>query len=208
MPQTWELVDGAIVVQAAPEQKMTLQEAAKGAIFRRGGQGIFAQTTWDPPMTVMADKETFYGNVAPAYSFVCMTVEVEVDTETGQVKLIRLVAADDVGKALNPLTVEGQIHGEVAQGAALALHEYVVHDGGRMLNGTLSEYGVPTAECIPMVESLLIEPIDPHGPFGAKGCSETALVPVGAAIANAIYDAVGVRVRQLPIRPAELLKLL
>ncbi len=203
-----ELVDGSIAVRGAPEQKVTLQEAAKGAIFRRGGQGIFAQTTWDPPMTVMADKETFYGNVAPAYSFVCMTVEVEVDTETGQVRIIRLVAADDVGKALNPLTVEGQIHGEVAQGVALALHEYVVHDGGRMLNGTLSDYGIPTAECVPMVESILIEPIDPNGPFGAKGCSETALVPVGAAIANAIYDAVGVRVKQLPIRPAELLKLL
>jgi CO/xanthine dehydrogenase Mo-binding subunit len=159
-------------------------------------------------MTVMADKKTFYGNVAPAYSFVCMTVEVEVDIETGQVKLLRLVAADDVGKALNPLTVEGQIHGEVVQGAALALLEHVVLENGTVANGNFADYGVPTAGSVPMVESFLIEPIDPNGPFGAKGCSETALVPVGAAVANAVYNAVGVRMTNLPIRPADLLRAL
>ncbi len=199
------VADGYIFVKAAPKRKVSLSEAAKGAIFRRGGQGVFAQSSWDPP-TEMADKKTFYGNVAPAYSFVCMAVEVEVDVETGQVKLTRLVAADDVGKALNPLTVEGQIHGEVVQGAALALHEHVVLEAGAMANGNFAEYGVPTAECVPMVESVLIEPIDPNGPFGAKGCSETALVPVGAAVANAVYDAVGVRMTALPIRPAALLR--
>ena len=195
---------GRIAVKGAPHRNVTLAEAAKGAIFRRDGQGVFAQTAWDPP-TEMADKQTFYGNVAPAYSFVCLAAEVEVDTETGQVGLLRLVAADDVGKALNPLTVEGQIHGEVIQGAGLALFEHVVLDDGVVANGNFADYGVPTAESVPMVESLLIEPGDPNGPFGAKGCSETALVPVGAAVANAVYNAVGVRVTRLPIRPSELL---
>jgi len=204
-PGDLTLAGGFISVRGAPDRRVGLADAAKGAIFRRGGEGIFAQTTWDPPMTEMADKTTYMGNVAPAYSFVCMTVEVEVDVETGQVKLARVVAADDVGKALNPLTVEGQIHGEVVQGAALALLERVVHEGGAMTNGNFADYGVPTAESIPTVESLLIEPIDPNGPFGAKGCSETALVPVGAAIANAIYHAVGVRVTKLPVRPPDLL---
>ena len=207
-PGDLTLAGGFISVRGAPDRRVGLADAAKGAIFRRGGEGIFAQTTWDPPMTEMADKVTYMGNVAPAYSFVCMTAEVEVDVETGQVKLARVVAADDVGKALNPLTVEGQIHGEVVQGAALALLEHVVHEGGAMANGNFADYGVPTAESIPTVESLLIEPIDPNGPFGAKGCSETALVPVGAAIANAIYHAVGVRVTKLPVRPADLLALM
>ncbi|MFQ5912862.1 MAG: xanthine dehydrogenase family protein molybdopterin-binding subunit, partial [Nitrospinota bacterium] len=103
-PEDLALAGGFIFVKGAPERRVSLAEAAKGAIFRRGGQGVFAQATWDPP-TQMADKKTFYGNVAPAYSFVCMAVGVEVDTETGQVKLTRLVVADDVGKALNPLTV-------------------------------------------------------------------------------------------------------
>ncbi|MBI2882231.1 MAG: xanthine dehydrogenase family protein molybdopterin-binding subunit [Candidatus Tectomicrobia bacterium] len=202
-----ELRDGFILVRGAPERRLSLSEAAKGAIFRREGQGIFAQATWDSP-TQLADKKTFYGNVAPAYSFVCIAAEVEVDTETGQVKLSRLVAADDVGKALNPLTVEGQVHGEVVQGAALALLEHVVLEGGAMANGNLADYGVPRAESVPTVESLLIEPIDPNGPFGAKGCSETALVPVGAAVANAVYHAAGVRMTKLPIRPPDLLRAL
>ncbi|MFQ5692460.1 MAG: xanthine dehydrogenase family protein molybdopterin-binding subunit, partial [Nitrospinota bacterium] len=202
------VADGFISVRGAPRRRLSLAEAAQGAVFRRGGQGIFSQSTWDPPMTQMADKETFYGNVAPAYSFVCIAAEVEVDVETGQVRLVRLIAADDVGKALNPLTVEGQIQGEVVQGAALTLYERTVLAEGVVANGSFADYGVPTAECVPMVESWLIEPIDPNGPFGAKGCSETALVPVGAAVANAVYNAVGVRMTRLPIRPPEVLRAL
>jgi CO/xanthine dehydrogenase Mo-binding subunit len=176
-------------------------------IFRRNGEGIFTRATYDAP-TVMADKQTFYGNVAPAYSFAAQAVEVEVDTETGQVRVVDLVAADDVGRALNPLAVEGQIHGAVTQGLGFALFEGLAMEGGRLVNGNLADYTLPTAEAGPRMRTILVETMDPNGPYGAKGASETPITPTAGAIANAIYHAVGARITSLPITPEKVLRAL
>ena len=162
-----------------------------------------ARGSYDPPTTMFDEK--FYGNVAPAYSFVTVAAEVEVDTETGQVEVLRIVAADDVGRALNPLTVEGQLHGQISQALGYALFERMVLEGGQVVNGSFADYTLPKAEGMPKIESILVETIDPNGPFGAKGASECAVSPPAPAVANAIYHATGVRMTTLPITPEKLL---
>ena len=131
--------------------------------------------------------------------------EVEVDRETGQWRLLRLVCAQDVGFAINPMSVEGQIEGAASQGLGYALcEEYVYDRAGRMLNPDLMDFRLPTAPDHPEFSVHLIEPQKDAGPFGAKGVGEPPLVPTAPAIANAIYDAVGVRIHQLPITPERL----
>ncbi|MFQ5914060.1 MAG: xanthine dehydrogenase family protein molybdopterin-binding subunit [Nitrospinota bacterium] len=201
------LEQGTIFVQGAPDKRMTLGEAVVANLLRPGGDVVFSQATWDAP-TEMPDPETCYGKSTSACSFVCVAAVVDVDTETGQVHLKHMVAADDLGRAINPLTVEGQVQGELAQGLGLALFENAVLDSGQFVNANLADYTVPKAESLPRFTSIFVESIDPNGPFGAKGCSECALVPCGAVIANAIYNAVGVRLTALPIRPEAVLKAL
>lgn len=198
------IADGRIHVAGVPGHGITVAEAARLHIFRQGGEGILTRATYDAP-TVMADKQTFYGNVAPAYSFAAQAVEVEVDTQTGQVTLIDSYVGDDCGKALNPLAVEGQIHGAVAQGVGWALYEDFVFADGRLANGNFADYHMPTADALPALRHGIVESIDPNGPYGAKGASETALVPTAGAIANAVADAVGVRINSLPITPEKVL---
>ncbi|MCX7937846.1 MAG: molybdopterin-dependent oxidoreductase, partial [Thermoflexales bacterium] len=134
-------------------------------------------------------------------------VDVEVDTETGKVQILRYTAAQDVGRAIHPDYVEGQIHGGVAQGVGWALsEEYVYDDQGHLLNASLLDYRMPTALDLPMIETILIEVPNPNHPFGVKGVGEVPIVPPAAAIANAIYRAVGVRMSVLPMKPSNVLK--
>ncbi|MDW8395272.1 MAG: xanthine dehydrogenase family protein molybdopterin-binding subunit [Anaerolineae bacterium] len=134
-------------------------------------------------------------------------VDVEVDTETGKVQILRYTAAQDVGRAIHPDYVEGQIHGGVAQGIGWALsEEYVYDDQGHLLNASLLDYRMPTALDLPMIETILIEVPNPNHPFGVKGVGEVPIVPPAAAIANAIYRAVGVRMSVLPMKPSNVLK--
>ncbi|MEE8110717.1 MAG: xanthine dehydrogenase family protein molybdopterin-binding subunit, partial [bacterium] len=158
-PEDLDVKGGVIFSRAAPNRKMAVAEACRAHIFRRDGEGIYSRGTYDPP-TVMADKETFYGNVAPAYSFAVQTVEVEVDVETGRIDVLRLVTADDLGRALNPLACEGQVHGCTAQGLGFALFENLHIEAGQVLNGSLADYLVPKAEGMPEMESILVETID------------------------------------------------
>jgi CO/xanthine dehydrogenase Mo-binding subunit len=203
-PRDLTIEDAMITVVGMPARAMTVGEACRLHLFRAGGEGLYTRATYDAP-TVMADKETFYGNVAPAYSFAAQAVEVEVDTETGQVTLIDSIVADDCGKALNPQAVEGQIHGAVAQGIGWALYENLEFEDGRLANPDFADYTMPTADSLPPLRSVLVETIDPNGPYGAKGASETSIVPTAGAIANAVYDAVGVRITSLPITPEKVL---
>ncbi len=140
-----------------------------------------------------------------AVAVAAQVAEVEVDRETGQVQVSRLVCAQDVGLAINPMSVEGQIEGAASQGLGYGLcEEYVCDEGGRLLNPNLMDFRLPTSADHPEFEVCLIEPRRDAGPFGAKGVGEPPLVPTAAAIANAIFDAVGVRVRQIPITPERL----
>jgi CO/xanthine dehydrogenase Mo-binding subunit len=125
---------------------------------------------------------------------------VRVDRETGEVEHLRHVIAQDVGRALNPALVEGQMRGGVAQGIGWALYEELAHDeDGRLLTGSFLEYAIPTSECVPEIETLIVEVPAPDGPFGAKGIGEAPVVAAPAAIANAVCAAAGVRLRELPM---------
>ena len=153
----------------------------------------------------MFDKTTLMGNIAPAYSFAAQAVEVEVDTETGQVTLLDSFVSDDCGKALNPQAVHGQSNGAAAQAVGWTLYEQLQLDAGRIVNGNFADYTMPSPDALPMLRSGIVESNDPNGPYGAKGASETAILPGAGAIANAVFDAVGVRIRDLPITPEKVL---
>lgn len=137
-------------------------------------------------------------------SFAAQVADIEVDKETGQVRVTRLVCAQDVGLAINPVSVEGQIEGAASQGMGYGLCEEYVYDQGRLLNPDFMDFRMPTALDHPEYEVALIEEQLDGGPFGAKGVGEPGIVPTAAAIANAVFDAVGVRVRQIPITPERL----
>ncbi len=140
-------------------------------------------------------------------SVAAQVAEVEVDRETGQVRVLRLVCAQDVGFAVNPMSVEGQIEGSASQGVGYALsEEYVFGPEGCLMNDILRDFRLPTARDHPQMEVVMIEERKDAGPFGAKGVGEPGLIPTAAAIANAIYDAVGVRCRQLPMTPERILR--
>ena len=161
---------------------------ARGYVFS-------AEETFNPPTTALdADGQ---GNPYAVYGFGAHLAVVEVDTELGTVKLLRLVAAHDVGRAINPTLVEGQIEGGAAQGLGLALMEEFFPGKGENLH----DYLIPSAGDMPPVESILIEDASPVGPFGAKGIGEQALIPTAPAIMNAIHDATGVRIRRVPATP-------
>jgi CO/xanthine dehydrogenase Mo-binding subunit len=159
--------------------------------------------TWDAKTQMHADDLS--GNIAPGYSFAAQAVEVEVDTETGQVRVIDSFVADDCGKALNPLAVHGQSNGAAAQAIGWTLYEQLHLEDGRIANGNFADYTMPTTEALPALRSGIVESNDPNGPYGAKGASETAILMGAPAIANAIFDAVGVRITQLPITPEKVL---
>jgi CO/xanthine dehydrogenase Mo-binding subunit len=152
-------------------------------------------------------EEKGYGTPYLQYTFGAVGAEVEVDTELGRVKPIRIVAAYDVGRAINPQLLEGQIEGATSQAVGLALMEEIVHKDGEVLNANLADYYVPTSLDMPSVTSILVERPGRIGPFGAKAMGEPPIDGPAAAIANAIFDAVHVRVRELPARPDRILHL-
>lgn len=143
--------------------------------------------------------------LSPSYTFGALVAEVTVNTETGFVKVLNMWGAHDCGKALNPLAVEGQLEGSWHMGLGQAVSEEMRYTKGLLLNANLLDYKIPTSLDTPPIYSNIIETIDPEGPFGAKETGEGALHPSLPAIANAIYDAVGIRITSLPIRPEEVL---
>jgi CO/xanthine dehydrogenase Mo-binding subunit len=158
------------------------------------------------PSTTPFDKETGHSTPNLAYAYAAQAVEVEVDTETGFVRLRRVVAADDVGQAINPQMVAGQIEGGVvmAQGYAL-LEDFQVKEG-RVLTDQLSTYLIPTVMDVPdAVEPVIVEVPDPRGPWGARGLGELPFLPLAPAIVAAIHDAIGVWIDELPVTPEKVL---
>ena len=148
---------------------------------------------------------TYTAPASGVTSFCAQVAEVEVDTETGEVKVIRVVTAHDVGTIINPITHQGQIDGGVIQGLGYALMEEMQTEEGRISTLSLGDYKIPTIKDIPQLETVLLEPAPGPAPFEGKGIGETSNVPVAAAIANAVHDAVGVRIRDLPITAEKVL---
>ncbi|MCC0077023.1 MAG: molybdopterin-dependent oxidoreductase, partial [Rhodobacter sp.] len=197
------LTDGVIQSTVNANLFAPLPEICRFHIFRHGGEGILVKATHDPA-TQMMDAD-HYGNIAPAHSFAAHAVEVEVDTETGQVRVLQSHLSDDCGRAINPLAVHGQSNGAAVQAIGWTLYETLQFEGGRLMNGNFADYTMPTAESVPAMQSTIVESMDPNGPLGAKGASETAILMAAPAIANAIEDAIGVRLTTLPITPEAIL---
>lgn len=146
--------------------------------------------------------------LSPSYTFGAVITEVKVDAETGQVKVLNIWGAHDVGKALNPLAVEGQLEGSWHMGLGQAVSEQMKYYNGLLVNSNFINYKIPTSKDTPPIHTSIVETIDPEGPFGAKECGEGAIHPVIPAIANAVFDAVGVRITSLPINPEEILNVM
>ena len=159
------------------------------------GYVLTCEATFDPPTSPL--DENGQGNPYAVFGFGAHMAEIEVDIELGTVKVLKITAAHDVGRAINPTLIEGQIEGGVAQGLGMALMEEFFPGKGENLH----DYLIPTAGDVPPVESILIEDASPVGPFGAKGVGEQAVIPTAPAILNAIHDAIGARIYKIPATP-------
>src|SRR4030088_38004 len=193
--------------EEGPKEWMTFEEAVVAAIDFHGaltGTGSYA-----PPQEARGGKHKGAGvGPSPAYSYSAQVAEVSVDEETGEVTVHKAWAAHDCGRALNPVSAEGQIIGAVWMGMGQALTEEMVWKDGMLMNPGLLEYRSPSSVESPEVEPIIVESIDPEGPFGAKECSEGSLAATIPAIANAIYDAVGIRLHESPFTPERVLSAL
>ncbi|MEZ4625247.1 MAG: molybdopterin cofactor-binding domain-containing protein [Thermomicrobiales bacterium] len=191
-PDDLELSGGKINVKGVPGSSMTLKEIA--------GLSLSTSNEHEP---VLGRGSSSLTESAPG--FAVHLVEVEVDPLTGVTKPTAYVAAQDVGFALNPLLVEGQVEGAVGQGLGWALYEGLMFDdAGQLMTATLMDYTLPKADMIPPIEVLLVEVPAELGPYGAKGIGEPPAIPGPAAVANAIKDLTGVRVDHFPIKPETL----
>ena len=171
------------------------------------GRQIIGRGSYNPKTTPV-DFRTGEGNVSGSYGFEAQIAEVEVNTDTGEIRIVKMWDAHDIGKAINPQSVEAQIEGSLAMGIGYTFYEDLQFRNGRVVNPNFANYRLPRSIGVPEMETILIETNDPEGPFGAKGMGEASLLPTSAAIANAVEDAIGVRIKDLPITPAKIIKAL
>jgi 4-hydroxybenzoyl-CoA reductase subunit alpha len=203
-PEDIEFKDRRVYVRGTPERAVPFADVVKGGLYSTRGMPVLGRGYYNPPSEFPSFK-TGRGNRSPAYGFGAQAFEVEIDPDTGILKIIRAVAAQDCGRAINPMAVEGQIEGSISMGLGQAVYENLFYDNGQTLNPSLAEYRGVTALDVPPISTYLIETIDPEGPYGAKGISEMPLVPTSPALANALYDAIGVQIKSLPITPEKVL---
>lgn len=203
-----EYSGGRIYVKGSPTKVMEIKEIAKFALHSRGGAPIMGVGTFVVPSNVVVPDKTKYGNLSMAYSFGVQVAEVKVDRETGKVDILKVLSVHDSGTIINPLLAEGQVEGGVTQGVGYALFEEIIRQNGKVMNDNFTDYRMPTICDVPQISTTFIEVPDPYGPFGAKGLGEITQVPTAPAIANAIYDAVGVRLKELPFTPEKILQAL
>jgi 4-hydroxybenzoyl-CoA reductase alpha subunit len=193
-----ELKDEKVFVTGSPEVSVSIAQIASSVHYKKE-QPLTCHGTYNGPEPGEDfDPATYLGYPSPAMVFATHIAEVDVDPDTGKVEIINFVAAHDLGRAINPILVEGQIEGGVAQGIGWSLMEEMVFENGRMLNPNFHDYKMPTIRDVPNITPILVETVDPEGPFGAKGIGECAMVSTAPAIINAINNAVGVRIKDLP----------
>jgi len=198
--------EGRISVKGSDE-KHTIAEIVDHSVNEHGwtisGTGRFV----DKLPEGYTIKSAFAKNI-PCFSFGTQAVEVEIDAETGQVHVLKVIAAHETGTTINQIMAEGQIEGSVVQGIGFALMERLISEDGRIINDRFLDYKIPNIGDIPEIEAVCVESEGTKGPLGAKGIGEPGLVPTAPAIANAIYDAIGVRFHELPITREEVVKAL
>lgn len=207
-PDDLEVAGGAVTVRGAPHRALPyariLQQFYGGPADVLGRAVFATKRFYDPmhPETGQSRRPSVF------WMYAAEAAEVEVDPETGEVRLTRLVSAADAGKAINPLNCVQQIEGSAVLGIGMALMEEVAFDGGRTLNPTFLDYKLPTLADVPETDAIIVESGHDEGPYGAKGIGESATAPVPAAVGNAVYDAIGVQIHDLPIRAEKVFRAL
>jgi xanthine dehydrogenase molybdenum-binding subunit len=194
-PDALEASGGRVYVKDDPDNAVSIAEISHAAIYDYGTDARHIQATGK------------HQSLMHCPNFQAGFAEIEVDVQTGEIEVLKLVIAHDIGRAINPLTVEACLEGGAAQGLGYALTEDLVIDKetGKVLSDSFATYKMLSALDMPEVEIILVEQPDPTGPFGAKGVGETGITNVAPSIANALYDAVGVRVHSLPMTPEKVL---
>jgi len=195
--------DGWIYVKDTPEKRISVGTAAFIS-YQRNGEVVVTTASFNPKNTPL-DPETGQGAPFPTYVSATQIAEVEVNLKTGLARVLRIIAAHDVGKAVNPQLVKGQITGGILMGLGQALMEEIILKEGHTENPNFTDYLIPTAIDAPEIDAILIEANEPSGPFGAKGIGEAVNIATAPAILNAIYNAIGVRIRELPATPEKIL---
>lgn len=199
------LKDRQVFVLGAPDKRIAVAQLVRDAIGSTGGPVLGTSVLGQKQL--LASKRAEHGSIdSPSYGV--QAAKIRVDPETGNIELEAYIAAQDAGFALNPACVEGQLEGSVAHGLGYASTEETTSEAGRSLVSNLSDYRLPTATDVPDIAVTIVEEPSSFGPFGMKGVGEAALVPVPAVIANAIEDAIGVRLTELPITPQKVLEAL
>lgn len=203
-PSTLDLRSKHVVHSESGEALIDLGKLIRSLHFREKSEIVMTSEYYEPP-SVMQDKE-FKGDVSATYAFGTQVVELEVDIETGIVRVLKVTAAHDVGRVINALGIEGQIEGGVAMGIGYATTEQLIIENGIVKNPCFRDYNLITAPEIPEIDMTFIETMDPEGPAGAKGIGEAPAICISAAIANALYNATGVRFYELPLTPERVLR--
>jgi CO/xanthine dehydrogenase Mo-binding subunit len=207
-PAEFDLKENSMFIKEEPDNpdlRIGLGELLRAAHFKKHGTMVVSEAFYDCNND-MLDPKTGKGNLSAAYTWGTQAIEVEVDQETGEVKIVDFVSANDVGRVINKQTLMGQFYGASAMGFGYALSEECKTEQGRSMNPNYLDYKIFTAPDMDFpIHVELIETNDKEGPFGAKGVGEPGLVPTAPAIANAVYDAIGVRIKSLPITPEKVL---
>jgi CO/xanthine dehydrogenase Mo-binding subunit len=195
----FDLSGGFVIEKDSGNKIIELSKLIRSLHFSDKAELVMTTFYYEPP-SVHQDRD-FKGDVSAAYAWATQVVEVEVDTQTGIVRLLKVTGAHDVGRVLNRLGIEGQVEGGIVMGQGYALTENLIVENGTMRNPNFRDYKLVTAPEIPEMDISFIETMDGEGPKGAKGVGEAPAICVAAAVANAIYNATGVRIYALPFTP-------
>ena len=196
-PEDLELKDNRVQVKGNPSVHISISEVARFNRFRKNGQAIMATNHWDAPS---------HGNISSTFSFGAKAIEMEVDSGTGRTRVLRVVAANDLGRAINPAAACGQIEGGVHMGLGMASsEEIVINEKGEMVNNQFLDYRVLTPLDMPPVTPIFVETHDPIGAFGAKGLGEMAMIGTAEAFVSAVHAAAGIWIQKLPVTPEKVL---
>jgi len=206
-PHDLYLHDGKIFVKGVPKPLLPIKDLLSGSVFKKG-KPIIGRASINPDTPPMDTKfvQGATSKLPSTYTFATTAVEVEVDPDAGQVTVIKAVGVNDCGTVINPDGAEGQIDGGMAIGLGYGLFEEMLIEDGQVLNPNFLEYRIPTASDMPVLSRAMVESYDENGPFGAKGIGNSPVINMAPAIANAVYRAVGVRIKELPITPEKILK--
>jgi len=211
-PEDLESKDRKIYVKGSPDRSVAFKDAVLAHLYNPKYTGhtlfLMGQASVDVEGSEVPTRETGYGNSFMGTIYAAHVAEIEVDTETGEIQVLKHSSAVDIGRAINPLACESQIRGAVTQGLGYTLLEDIIWEEGKTLNPNFLDYRIPTIFDALEVETVMVEVGNPQGPFGAKGVGEPAMVPVPAVINNALYNAIGIRFHELPITPEKVLNAL